>query len=245
MQKKNDSRYLSDSIRQRLLEEIQSGAFLHATRLPPENELAEHFGVSRNMMRECLTQIEREGMINRRRGVGTLINRRVVSADTRLDLVASLDSTLEKIGYKPSTDFIEATQEPAEGEVAKSLELPPGSPLLVVERVTRAGDRPAVHIKDYVSLAGLPKRKFTKRDFMPSIFTFLQKQANIEVYLNLTEIRALPAPPRVADFLQVEPGSPLLFLGEVGFDFGGRPVLYSEEYLIDRIIRHMILRKKI
>lgn len=245
MQKKNDSRYLSDSIRQRLLEEIQTGAFLHATRLPPENELAEHFGVSRNMMRECLTQIEREGMINRRRGVGTLINRRVVSAETRLDLVASLDETLERIGYKPSTDFIEMAQIPAEGEIAEMLELPAGAPVLRVERVTLASGRPAVHITDYVSMATLPKKKFTKRDLMPTIFSFLEKQAHIEVYLNLTEIRALPAPAHVAERLHVEEGSPLLFLGEVGFDFGGRPVLYSEEYLIDRIIHHMILRKKI
>lgn len=245
MQKKNDSRYLSDSIRQRLLEEIQTGAFLHATRLPPENELAEHFGVSRNMMRECLTQIEREGMINRRRGVGTLINRRVVSAETRLDLVASLDETLARIGYKPSTDFIEAVQVAAEGQIAEMLELPAGAPVLRVERVTLASERPAVHITDYVPMMTLPKKKYAKRDFMPTIFSFLEKQAHIEVYLNLTEIRALPAPDVVAERLQVDKGAPLLFLGEVGFDFGGRPVLYSEEYLIDRIIHHMILRKKI
>lgn len=245
MQKKNDSRYLSDRVRAQLLMEIQSGVFAHASRLPPENDLADRFGVSRNMMRECLTQLEREGMVNRRRGVGTLINRRIVGAHTRLDLVASLDSTLEQAGYKPSVAALEISQVGAEGEMAENLELRPGAPVLKVERLTLASGTPAVYITDYVPMASLPKHRFTKRDFMPNIFTFLKKQVNSEVYLNLAELRALPAPKKVADSLHVPEGAPLLFLGEVGFSFDGMPLLYSEEYLMDRVIRQMILRKKI
>ena len=37
----------------------------------------------------------------------------------------------------------------------------------------------------------------------------------------------------------------LLFIGEVGYDLRSQPVLYSEEYFLDRVIKHMIVRKKI
>lgn len=242
---KKDSRHLFNKVRLQLLEAIQSGVFSHASRLPPENELAEYFGVSRNMIRECLTQLEQEGMVNRRRGVGTLINRRIVSTENRLDLVASLDSTLLKAGYIPSTDSVHLAVKPAEGEAAENLEVRPGSPLLVVERRILASGTPAVHVTDYIPMANLPRNIYTKQDVMPSIFTFLQSEANTEVYLNLAELRAVAAPGKVAEALQIQEGAPLLFLAEVGFSFDGIPVLYSEEYLADRVIRQTILRKKI
>ena len=58
-------------------------------------------------------------------------------------------------------------------------------------------------------------------------------------------MRALPVTEEVAEALEVPLTCALLFLGEVGYDLRSRPVLYSEEYFMDRVIRHMIVRKKI
>ncbi|MEO6470168.1 MAG: FadR/GntR family transcriptional regulator [Aeromicrobium sp.] len=57
----------------RLLGLIQTGALAPGTRLPPERELSEYLHVSRATIREALRELELRGMVDRRRGRGTVI----------------------------------------------------------------------------------------------------------------------------------------------------------------------------
>lgn len=65
---------VSGRITKMLLHEIQMGKFFESISFT-EVELAEQFGVSRNIVRECLVRLEREGWVTRKHGVGILINR--------------------------------------------------------------------------------------------------------------------------------------------------------------------------
>ena len=40
-------------------------------------------------------------------------------------------------------------------------------------------------------------------------------------------------------------GTPLLHMEEVDFDLEGTPVLFSDEYYADGIIKHTVMRKKL
>lgn len=236
---------LSDDVTARIISEIRSGFFSADDRLPPEVELAQQFGVSRNVIRECLARLEREGMVTRKHGVGTLINRNIVCAETRLDLNAELIPTLEHTGKRAKTAFLHILKGKAEGEAAEKLQLEPGAELIISKRLICADEVPAVFCTDYISAAIVSDQSFTKEDFQPSVFTFLKKYCGTEVYMDLAELRALPARGLVAGSLWVAEGTPLLSLAEVGYDMMGKPVLYSEEFFMDRVIRHVVLRKKI
>ena len=48
-----------------------------------------------------------------------------------------------------------------------------------------------------------------------------------------------------ADVFQIPQGSPLLYIDELGYNFVGQPILYSQEYYANGIFKHTILRKKI
>ena len=50
---------LSEKVTKILLHEIRHGKFAGMDALPPEVELAGKFNVSRNIIRECLTRLER------------------------------------------------------------------------------------------------------------------------------------------------------------------------------------------
>lgn len=52
---------------------ILDGKLAPGERLPPERELAEHFGVSRVSIREGLRELENRGLIDRRPGRGTIV----------------------------------------------------------------------------------------------------------------------------------------------------------------------------
>ena len=72
--------------RLKLLDQMKSGRFAHSDRLPRETELAEMLGISRTQLRDVLSELEREGYITRRHGVGTCINRHVLQVKNRMDI---------------------------------------------------------------------------------------------------------------------------------------------------------------
>ena len=74
------------TIRAQLLASMKDGEYSNCDRLPRESVLSELLGISRTQLRDILASLEREGFITRRHGVGTIINRHVLNAQTRMDI---------------------------------------------------------------------------------------------------------------------------------------------------------------
>ena len=70
---------ISDRIVASLLEELRTGRYARADRLPAEVDLAAELGVSRTVIRDALSEMERAGYVERVRGIGTVVNRTVLS----------------------------------------------------------------------------------------------------------------------------------------------------------------------
>lgn len=236
---------LSEKVTQLLLYQIREGEFAGMDSLPPEVELAERFNVSRNIIRECLTRLEREGWVVRKHGIGTLINKSVVHVATRLDLNFELGQTLEMNGKHAETDQVRSRVEPASPVVASQLKIQEGEEVLRVSRILRANGKPAIFCIDYLPTKLIVNHDYQQKDLEPPIFEFLRKFCNTAVETNLSELRALPITEEAAEALEVPLTCALLFMGEVGYDLRSNPVMYSEEYFMDRVIRHVIVRKKI
>jgi len=56
-----------------LLREISSGELLPGARLPTEQQLADRFGVGRNVVREAIAQLRADGIVEARQGVGAFV----------------------------------------------------------------------------------------------------------------------------------------------------------------------------
>lgn len=67
------------SVARSLRDAVMRGDYARNERIPPERELAQAFGVSRNTIRQALQQLEDERLIIRRTGSGTYVN---IKADT-------------------------------------------------------------------------------------------------------------------------------------------------------------------
>jgi DNA-binding FadR family transcriptional regulator len=61
------------AIYRQLSEAIDSGRFKPGDRLPPERDLAVHFGTTRNLVRRAVLRLERERRISREVGRGTFV----------------------------------------------------------------------------------------------------------------------------------------------------------------------------
>ena len=67
---------LSDTIYGRLLNEIVGAGYQIGDRLPTEHQLAEHFAVSRPVVREALRRLQTDGIVVSRQGSGTYVQRK-------------------------------------------------------------------------------------------------------------------------------------------------------------------------
>ena len=92
----------------RLLEELRRGRY--AAQLPSELELADVLGVSRTVVRDALSDLERDGYVERVRGIGTLVNRDVVRVENRMDQKLEFNRMIRSIGRVPHSDNLMVTR---------------------------------------------------------------------------------------------------------------------------------------
>lgn len=91
------SRRLGDDLYDALVGLIDRGELTDGSRLPPENEIAQKFGVSRPIVRETLSRLRDDGLIISRRGSGSYVKK----TPANLELAARIEfgpiSSLEQI----------------------------------------------------------------------------------------------------------------------------------------------------
>jgi GntR family transcriptional repressor for pyruvate dehydrogenase complex len=63
----------TDFLYEQISGRIMSGAYQPNTRIPPEEDLAREFGLSRPVVRNALARLKREGVLGSRRGSGTVV----------------------------------------------------------------------------------------------------------------------------------------------------------------------------
>ena len=66
---------LSSRVAAALQDKIRSGTLPEGARLPTENALAQHFGVSRTVIREAIAALKAEGLVETRQGSGAFLRR--------------------------------------------------------------------------------------------------------------------------------------------------------------------------
>lgn len=236
---------LSYEITQRLLQEIRTGRYAGCAKLPPEVTVAQEMGVSRTLIRDCLSTLEREGFISRKHGVGTIINPHVLAADTRMDLEKEFLEMVADAGYRSEMIPGKCALVAADENVAGKLGILPGALVFQAERVVTGDGHPIIYCVDHIPLACVKTDDYDIKLLERPVFLFIEKYCHEEIYMDLTEVRAMIAGEKLADILNISPQHPLLYMDEVGYTFIGKPILYSKEYYVDGALEHKVLRKKI
>ena len=97
---------LSARVANVLLKKIQAADLSPGTRLPTENAMAQHFGVSRTVIREAIASLKAEGIVETRQGSGAFVSRPVVESGFQVDPLTrdSVHKLLELIEVRRSTD---------------------------------------------------------------------------------------------------------------------------------------------
>lgn len=133
-----------------VLSEALDSEFAVGEILPNERDLAARFGVARATLRQALEQLELEGRLQRRRGVGTTV------APPRMGVaVGSAQGTWPG---EAGDAWQPADSEPAlpPAEVARALDVAPDEPVHVVRRTRVSHGQPVAAELLYVPAASVP-----------------------------------------------------------------------------------------
>lgn len=121
-----------------LRRQVMRGAFPRGV-LPDERTLIAEFGTSRNTVREALGLLRDEGLVERRRGVGTVVVGRAY--EHPLGELSGLAEVLQRHGAVVN-EVREARSLRPPLAVARRLDLPEGSPVVYLERLRRVDGIP-------------------------------------------------------------------------------------------------------
>jgi GntR family transcriptional regulator len=210
-----------------LREKINSGAFAAGDRLPTESELIRQYGVSRITVRQALTALAEEGLIERRQGRGTFVAERKTKRRTfegHIHLTGSLDEIIA-MGLETPVKVIEMNRVEADQHEAELLGLQPGEPVYRIKRLRMREGKPYSLVLNYVP-AEIGAR-LTREDLSAgALLRLLETKFGLRLRDAKQQITAALADPYVASMLDVRVGSALLSIERTVYTDDGRPVEY-------------------
>ncbi|MBV8475142.1 MAG: GntR family transcriptional regulator, partial [Acidobacteria bacterium] len=187
-----------------------------------ERELAKIHGVSLMTARHGLADLEREGMVERRRGSGTF----VAPPKIHFNKLMSFTEQLATRGLISCSKVLSCSVVDNEPDISARLASPSGSRLLKVERLRLGSDEPFA-----LETAYLPARHFPGlnrgRLERGSLFSILDREYGVTLAHADEEVDATSADTKAADLLSVVRGAPLLRIRQVIFSANGQPTLYG------------------
>lgn len=217
---------------------IHSGELPAGSQLPSEPELAKALNISRSTLRAALAHLENEGTVIRRRGVGTFV------ADQRslynnLNINWGVTHIIEATGAVPGTSEMNIDIQPASRRLEESLRILPGTPVIVVERVRTADQKPVSISVDHFPVSRLPADRNVDlsleqiRSFLEthqSIYKYIEDELHLTISHATAWLRPMIADTDMALSLDVALHSPILYLEQIDYDSEGIPLLLTDEY---------------
>ena len=210
--------------------EIDRGVWEIGQRLPSERDLADDYEVSRMTLRQAITLLVEEGILERRVGSGTYVASHRVQEKMRG--TTSFTEIVRSQGKTPSSQVVSYQRKPANETEIQQLQLKPSDYVVRMERVRYADNVPLVF-----EVASIPEkliREFKREDITEHFFQTLTDNG-YEIGKSQQTIYAKNASERVANYLKVPKNHAVLALTQVSYFTDGRPFEYvHSQYVGDR-----------
>ncbi len=199
------------------LPEYKNGAFL-----PDEVSLSKQLGIARNTLRQAINKLVFEGLLTRKKGVGTKVSEKTF--ETSLDSWHSFTQEMSNKGvalkmYSLESGFVEVSE-----RIRNFLMVDQNAQVLKVSRLRGYADAPFVFFESYFN----PRIGLTgNEDFSRPLYEILERDFSIVPSLSKERISARLASPQEAALLGVNTNTPVMVRERFVYDSGMRPVEYN------------------
>jgi GntR family transcriptional regulator len=230
-------------IKESLDEKMKSGELKVGDRLPAEIELAHQFQVSRETVRAAMKQLEQEGKLDVRKGVGRFVRRPLSSIPSSIDRFISTEDIIRSAGLVEGQQEQFIRTEPCQEEWAQFLKIPLDSPVIINERTRTANEEPVAHNINIMPLT-LVEQAFQKTPLTGSLARFLEAECGIRLTGTNTELVVPHHTDPICRKLQVKQDTTVLMMKQIHFDQQHMPVLFSYDYFRNDVFQFWVNRRR-
>ena len=210
-------------IRNMIIEEI----FKQGDLLPSEFDLAHSLKIGRQTLRQAMSQLVEEGLIERFSGRGTFVCEKKTRNDFFLD--RSFSQEMADLGKKTRSRVLNISSELIDERAPRCFQNKLGATCLHLSRL-RYGDDLPIGLQEAIILtehcAGLEKHDFTKE----SLFRIITEVYGLEISEIYHVVNAVISTEVNAKLLAIKTGAPLLLEKSITFLANGEPIEATTSY---------------
>ena len=200
---------------------IEAGQLRPGDAVTSERDLARLHQVSLMTARHALAFLEREGFVERRRGIGTF----VATPKIHFNKLMSYTEHMSARSLVAASKVLFAKMVDNEPEIAARLSLPPTAPIIKLERLRHAAEEPFALETCYLSSEAFPGLLSSDLG-RGSLFSLLERNYDVRLGYADEEIDATAADPRTSELLGVPRREPLLRIRQLIYSTSGKALLY-------------------
>ncbi len=223
-------------IRNAIRDAIAQGAYGPGDLLPSETDLAKRYGTTRSTVVHALQQLVYEGLVERRRGIGSFVARPNLSTTLDTHRLGYFEQDVFSSGKGLEFQVISFAKATVDDQVRQNLRLRAGEPVFKLQRLRLLDGAPIAFELRY--LPALIAVQITQ-DMLSShaVQDILAQHVGISVSKYVNSIRVALPPAPIADYLKTGRGRPVLVRTYLWLDAQGTPLLwgetlYREEYSV-------------
>ncbi len=218
---------------------IESGQFPANEILPTEQELQDFFQLSRTPIRQALSRLSAEGMVDRRRSIGTIVLPR--HFEESLNSLTTFTQEVQRKGLIPGCQMLEFERVPANSEDRHFMDLAPGSEVFHVRRLRTINGEPLGILTAHIPVSIAPMltaSDFAEKGPQQSIYYVMENIHHIMLVRASDTFRAVSLGWEDANLLKVPLHTAVLMRSRVASDPDGRAIsvekgLYRGIYRIE------------
>ena len=204
---------------------IESEEYKNGKMLPKEVELSERLHISRNTLRQAINQLVVEGLLVRKKGVGTKVVRKGINGGVKNWL--SFSQEMRMLGIEVRNYELHLSHKKANPEIAGFFGCTEDARCVVMERVRGNMSFPFVYFISYFNPA-LPVTG--DENYSIPLYEMLENNYGVVVKLSREEVSARLAGDSIAEKLEIAANDPILIRKRFVYDDKGVPVEYNIGY---------------
>lgn len=203
---------------------IASGEWLPSQRIPSENDLNRHYGLSRMTVRGVLNKLAADGLLTRVAGKGTFVAPDKISAVS--PAYRGIREQLEVLGYDITTELVALDRGPAPARVRDRLGLDTDDDVFAIVRLRSVDGKPLSVHRSFVPATMAPTLD-TLDVVGEQLCVVLEDAFDLAMHDVAEALEAVAVAESDATLLDLRRGDPALQLTDVISDRAGTRFEYS------------------
>ncbi|TVR33649.1 MAG: GntR family transcriptional regulator [Spirochaetaceae bacterium] len=197
--------------------------------IPTEQQLCQHFGISRPTVRQAISGLVAEGYLQRSKGKGTFIAQPKINQDF-LQVLESFNREMRDKGLTPATRVLaKETTVVDEDNISMHLKLPRGASVIYLRRLRFVNNSPLVLVNTFLPLDRLPNLNGHDLE-RESLYELIEHEHGLSIARAERTLEAVVGEEEDAQLLQIDPGSAVQYIETVTYLTDGSPIEFSQAW---------------